>query len=79
MPDINNKLDDVKNQNVFRGIDYRSGHWQLPMVEKVHSLHAWITPQGVVQLTRTLQGVINSGDNFQQKNQTLFCQNPRSY
>lgn len=40
---------------------------------KNQSLHAFMTPRGVIQPTRTLQGAINSAATFQQKVEPCFA------
>lgn len=72
MPDINNELSDVKGASYFFGIDFCSGYWQLPLDTESQPLHSFMTPRGVVQPTRTTQGVVNSPANFQQKFEPCF-------
>lgn len=52
-------------QALFGSIGFCSGYWQLPLEESCQHLHAFMTPEGAVQPTRTAQGGWNSAANFQ--------------
>lgn len=65
MPHIDAIIQDVRGATVFAGIDFTSGYWQLPMHPDSQHLHAFMTPDGVMQPTRTTQGGCNSAANFQ--------------
>lgn len=65
MPYIDAVLQDVRGSKAFAVIDFTSGYWQLPMHPDSQALHAFITPDGVMQPTRTTQGGCNSAANFQ--------------
>lgn len=56
--DISNELSDEKKATVFIYIAFCSRYWQLPIYINNQRLQAFITPQDVVQQTRTTQGAI---------------------
>lgn len=65
MPHIDAVLQDVRGSEAFAAIDFTSGYWQLPMDPDSQPLHSFMTPDGVMQPTRTTQGGCNSAANFQ--------------
>lgn len=65
MPHIDSVLSDVRGAGAFATMDFCSGYWQLPLHEDSQHLHAFMTPDGVMQPTRTTQGGCNSAANFQ--------------
>lgn len=64
MPYIDAVLQDVRGTNEFTAIDFTSEYWQLPMKPNSQPLQAFMTPDGVMQPTRTTQGSCKSAANF---------------
>lgn len=73
-PDINSELSDVRDSKCFCGVCFCNGYWQLPLEESSQPLHAFMTPCGVVQLTRTTRGAIKYAANLQQKVESCFAE-----
>ena len=73
MPHIDAVLSELRGATVFAGIDFCSGYWQLPLHPESQHLHAFMTPNGVVQPTRTTQGGCNSAANFQASVEPCFA------
>jgi hypothetical protein len=72
MPHLESELADLASSTYFATIDFASGYWQLPLSETSQSLHSFVTPQGIFQPTRMLQGARNSGANFQSRVELCF-------
>lgn len=72
MPHIDAVINDVKGAVVFAIVDFCSSYWQLPLHKDSQALHAFMTPDGVMQPTRTTQGGCNSAANFQACVEPLF-------
>ena len=72
MPHIQAELMDMQDSTVFASIDFCAGYWQMPLHEDDQHIHSFITPSGVYQPTRTLQGASNSGPNFQSRVEPCF-------
>lgn len=65
MPHIDAVINDVQGAVFFAIVDFCSSYWQLPLHKDSQALHAFMTPDGVMQPTRTTQGGCNSAANFQ--------------
>lgn len=65
MPHIDAVLLEVRGAEAFAAMYFTSGYWQLPMDPDSQALHAFMSPDGVMQPTRTTQEVCNSAANFQ--------------
>ena len=64
MPFIDAVTNDVRGTEAITLIDFTSGYLQLQMNPNSQALHAFMTPDGVMQPTRTAQGGCNSAENF---------------
>lgn len=71
MPHLDAVIDNVRGAMALATIDFTYGYWQLPMDPGSQALHKFVTPDAVVQQTRTTQGGYNSAANFQE------CVKPR--
>lgn len=60
MTHINPVLQEMRGVGVFAAIDFTSGYWQLPMHADSQPLRAFMTPEGVVEPTQTIQGDFDS-------------------
>lgn len=65
MPHIDVFLIDVRGVGAFTSIYFCYGYWKLPLHENRQLLYAFMTPDGVMNPTRTTQGGCNSAVNFQ--------------
>ena len=72
MPHIQAELMDMQDSTVFASIDFCAGYWQMPLHPDDQHIHSFITPSGVCQPTRTLQGASNAGPNFQSRAEPCF-------
>lgn len=55
----------MRGVRAITAIDITSRHWQLILHVESQPLHVFMTPDGVMQPTRTIQGGRNSAANFQ--------------
>ena len=62
----------MQDRTVFASIDFCAGYLQMPLHADDQHIHNFITPSGVYQPTRTLQGASNAGPNFQSRAEPCF-------
>lgn len=65
MPHIEAVQSDVQGATAFAVIEFCSGYWKLSLHADSQDLHAFMTPNGVVQTTRRTEGGCNLAHNFQ--------------
>lgn len=64
MPHIDVVLQGVRGAQAFAAIEFTFGYLQLSMHPDRQYLHAFMTPNSVMQPTRTTQGGCNTASNF---------------
>lgn len=74
MPHLNAVIEEMREAEAFASIDLTSGYWQFPMDTESQALHAFMTPNGVMQPTRATQGDCNSAASFQECVEPCFRQ-----
>lgn len=74
IPNIESDLSDGRGAKSFAVNYFCSGYWQAPHHVESQPLFAFMTPEGLVILTRTTQGVTNAAYNFQVKVSACFSE-----
>lgn len=64
MTHIDAVLQDGRGAEAFSAIDLTTGYWQLPLHVDNQHLYSFMTPNGVMQPTKTTHRGCNSTANF---------------
>ena len=65
LPLISDLLDSVKDAQYFSLLDLRSGYWQIPVAPEDHAKTAFVTQNGLYELTRMPIGLKTAPATFQ--------------